>query len=272
MTFHTISKRLIDRLETLLSENPNKCPLTDLYLTHPVLRSKDCTEQFRQRVLNFIREQSETRIRALINSAVSTASTYILAGGSENAPWILPTIGWLKRQRLKDGGWHWRPKRKLPTGAESEAWITAAVFSLLRRTGKADSKYLNTILSFLENNWNTKQWGGFPEVTLYYLGEGGIRESSPLIEKAIEWLKQSQLPNGAWAGYSEKTKQGGIFRTCVVLNALTAAGLRQSDKTITNGLKFAEARLDRILNARWGGTPVQALYSLASVYQNLGIT
>jgi hypothetical protein len=58
----------------------------------------------------------------------------------------------------------------------------------------------------------------------------------------------------------------------VVLNALTAAELRQSDKTITNGLKFAEARLDRILNARWGGTLVQALYSLASTYQNLGIT
>lgn len=163
------------------------------------------------------------------------------------------------------------PKQKLPVKTESEAWITAAVFSLLRRTRKADRKYLNSILLFIKNDWNAKKWGGFPEVTLYYLSEGGVKKDSSLTRKAIDLLKITQLPNGAWAGYSQKTKQGGIFRTCVVLNALTAAGLKQGDKTVMNGLKFVEAKLNRILSAKWGGILIQALYSLANTYQNLEI-
>jgi squalene cyclase len=264
-----VFNRLISRLDKLLSENLEKCPLTDLYLTHPILKSQYCTKQFRQKLLGFIESQSEKQICSLVNSAVCTVSTYILAGGYKNAQWIRQTIGWIKRQRLNDGGWHWKPKRKLPTKAESEAWITAAVISLLKVTGGASTKYLDSILLFLEKDWTKRKWNGFPEVTLFYLSEGGFKKDDPLIRKAILWLKKEQLPNGAWPGYSRKTKKGGIFRTCVVLNALTAAGLKRNDKAVMGGLEFIEPKLDRILNAEWGEILVQALYSLVNALLNL---
>jgi len=120
-----------------------------------------------------------------------------LAGGFRNRPWVQQTIDWVKRQRLEDGGWHWKPRQKLSLGARSEAWIIAAVFSLLKRMKKGNSMYLGSILSFIESDWNTRKW---------------------------------------------------------------------------SGLRFIEARIDRILNARWGGILLQALYSLASTYQNLGVS
>lgn len=264
-----ISNKLISKLNKLLSENLEKCPLTDLYLTHPILKSEYCTEKFRRRLLNFIQSQSEEQIWALVNSAVCTVSTYILAGGSKDSKWVQQTIGWIKHQRLNDGGWHWKPRQKLSASARSEAWITAAVFSLLKTTGEANTKFLGTILLFLEKDWKAKKWSGFPEVTLYYLSEGGIRKGNRLVRKAIELLRQGQLSNGAWQGYSGETKTGGVFRTCVVLNALTAAGLKRSNETIMNGLKFVEPKLDKILRAKWGGILIQALYSLASAFLNL---
>jgi len=264
-----IPNKLISKLDKLLSENLEKCPLTDLYLAHPILRCKHCTKQFRQKLLNFIESQSEKQTLALVNSAVCTVSTYILSGGSKNSQWVQQTIDWIKQQRLNDGGWHWKPKQKLSANVKSEAWITAAVFSLLKTAGKASNKYLGSIHSFMEKDWIAKRWGGFPEVTLYYLSEGGIKTDTSLIRGAVQLLKQSQLQNGAWPGYSRKTKKGGIFRTCVVLNALTAAGLKRNNETVINGLKFIEPKLDKILNANWGGILIQALYSLVSVFLNL---
>lgn len=267
-----IREELLDKLETLLSENLEKCPLTDLYLTHPILKSERCTKQFRQRLIEFIESRSEKEIREFVNSAVCTVSTYILAGGSPNSSWVKQTMGWIKQQRLNDGGWYWKPKQRLSADAQSEAWITAAVFSLLKTTGKANTKYLDSILSFLQKDWTTKKWNNSPEVTLYYLSEGGIRRDNPLTKEAIELLKQSQLPNGAWRGYSAKTKKGGVFRTCVVLNALTAAGLKRNDKTVMKGLEFVKSKLDKLLNAKWGGVLIQALYSLANAFLNLDVS
>ncbi|KPV63812.1 MAG: hypothetical protein AOA65_1172 [Candidatus Bathyarchaeota archaeon BA1] len=264
-------KALLRKLRVLLVENRGRWPLTDLYLTHPLLRSRGCTEEFRQVVLKFIEEKSGEDICRLVNSATSTLLTYILVGGEKDKKWVQDTMGWLKQQQLKDGGWHWKPKGELPLNARSEAWSTAMVFAALKTIDGANTGYMDAILEFLKRDWKERGWGGSPEVTMIYLSIGGINGNNRIMKEAIQPLRASQLPNGAWPGYSRKTCEGGIFKTCVILNALTAAGLGLNDESVLRGLKFVESKIDRILNARWGGVLIQGLCSLASALLRLGL-
>jgi hypothetical protein len=130
--------------------------------------------------------------------------------------------------------------------------------------GEDNEGYMDSILEFLKMDWETRKWESNPEVTLVYLGTAGLNKKNPLVKKAIELLKTKQLPSGAWPGYSTKTTKGGTFRTCVILNALTAVGLGVEDVSILKALRFTQTKLDKIVNAKWGGVLIQALYNLTS--------
>lgn len=262
-------KGLIERLMRLLLENREKWPLTDLYLTHPVLKSKECTKEFKQIVLKFIESAQLEEICRLVNSATSTLLTYVLAGGSVGSGLVRDTTNWILAQRLEDDGWHWKPKAELPKGARSEAWSTAAVFAALKAVNDPDPKYLNSVIAFLSEGWIVNRWGGFPEVALIYLGAGGIDTRYSMVRDATSLFRESQLPNGAWKGYSAKTAEGGLFRTCVVLNGLTAVGLQLNDRVVTRGLEFAKSNIDKIAEAKWGGILIQGLCNLSSALLRL---
>jgi len=262
-------KGLIPKLKEILLKNRAKWPLTDLYLTHPVLKSRECTPEFRQSVLDFINKKSQQEIRELVNGAVSTILTYLLAGGEKDSKLVWDTTRWIKQQRLRDGGWHWKPLKLLSAEVRSEAWISAGVFATLRVTEGASKSYMDSVLEFLRKDWETRKWGDNPEVTLVYLGVAGLDKNNPMLEKAIEFLRTNQLPNGAWPGYSTKTTKGGVFRTCVTLNALTAVGLGLDDASVVKGLQFLQSKLDKIISARLGGVLIQGFYSLTSALLQL---
>jgi len=264
-------KGLIPKLREILLKNRAKWPLTDLYLVHPVLKSRESTVGFRQSVLDFINRKSQQEICELVNGAVSTIQTYLLAGGGKDSKLVQDTTKWIKRQRLRDGGWHWKPIKLLSAEVRSEAWISAGVFATLRITEKVNESYMDSILEFLRKDWETRKWGGNPEVTLVYLGVAGLDKNNPMLEKAIELLRTNQLPNGAWPGYGAKTTKGGVFRTCVTLHALTAVGLRLDDASVVKGLQFTQSKLDKIVSARLGGVLIQGFYSLTSALLRLGL-
>jgi len=262
-------KGLIERLERLLLENREKWPLTDLYLTHPILESKECTNRFRQTVLRFIESKQPGEICGLVNSATSTLLTYALAGGSVDSRLVRDTTNWILAQRLEDGGWHWKPAEELPKGARSEAWSTAAVFATLKAVEGANSRYLDSIIAFLSNEWVVNRWGGFPEVVLIYLGAGGINRRHSMVGEAASLLRECQLPSGAWKGYGAKTAEGGLFRTCVVLNGLASVGFQLNDRVVMRGLGFAGSNIDKIAQAKWGGVLIQGLCNLSSALLRL---
>ena len=116
-------KSLVDPLRELLLKNRAEWPLTDLYLANPVLKSRQCTTVFQQFVLDLIEGKSGEEICEFVNGAVSTILTYLLAGGKKDSKLVKDTIEWIRHQRLKDGGWHWKPAILLSTDAKSEAWI-----------------------------------------------------------------------------------------------------------------------------------------------------
>lgn len=264
-------KGMIHKLEELLLKNRAEWPLTDLYLVNPVLKSRECTAEFRQFCLDFINSKSQQEICEFVNGAVWTILTYLLAGGEKDSKLVQDTTRWIKQQRLEDGGWHWKPVKLLPADVRSEAWISAGVFATLRTTDEVDKSYMNNILKFLERDWEIRKWGGNPEVTLVYLGAAGLNKNNPMVKEVIELLKTNQLPNGAWPGYSKETARGGIFKTCVTLNALTAVGLGLKDASIVKGLKFTQSKLDKIVSAKWGGVIIQGFYSLTSALLQIGL-
>jgi len=264
-------KGMVQRLKELLLSNIAKWPLTDLYLVHPVLKSRECTLEFRQLVLDFIKGKSQQEICELVNGAVSTILTYLLACGEKDSKLVQNTTKWIKQQRLKDGGWHWKPTKLLSTDVRSEAWISAGVLAALKTTKESDKNYMNSILEFLRRDWVTRKWGGNPEVTLVYLGAAGLDKNDPMVRKAVELLRTSQLSNGAWQGYSAKTTKGGVFRTCAILNGMSAVGLGLEDTSISKSLKFIQSRLDKIVSAKWGGVLVQGFYSLTNALLQIGL-
>lgn len=266
-----IRRGMIYRLRELLFKNRVKWPLTDLYLVHPVLKSRECTAEFQQLVLDFINGKNQQEICELVNGAVSTVLTYLLAGGKKDSELVRDTTRWIKQQRLTDGGWHWKPIKLSSADVKSEAWMSAGVLATLKITEAAGKNYTNSVLEFLMRDWETRKWGNNPEVTLVYLGIAGLNKNSPMVKKAIELLKMNQLASGAWSGYSAKTTRGGVFRTCAILNALTAVGLGLEDTAIVKGLKFAQSRLDKIVNAKWGGVLIQGFYGLTSALLQLGL-
>ena len=264
-------KSLVDRLRELLLKNRAKWPLTDLYLVNPVLKSRQCTAMFQQFVLDYVKGKKQEEICEFVNGALSTILTYLLAGGKMDSKLVKDTIKWIKHQRLKDGGWHWKPANLVSTDARSEACISAGVLATLKKTDTTDESYINSILTFLKRDWEGRKWGGNPEVTLVYLGAAELDKTNSMAEKAIELLEVNQLSNGAWPGYSVKTRKGGIFRTCVVLNALASVGLGLEDSSVVKGLRFAQSKLNKIMNAKWGGVLIQGLYSLTSALVQIGL-
>jgi len=176
-------------------------------------------------------------------------------------------LEWIRKQRLDDGGWHWKSKKEKPE--KSEAWSTALVLASFK-IARVKINY-DTIVEFLKKNWESNRCNGFPEVTLIYLSYVGHNRNDKLLQKPVEYLLETQLKNGAWPGYSLKTVKGGIFRTCVILNALTSLGFTIDDEVILRGLNFVKTRLGKILNAKWGGILVQALGGLANTLLILGI-
>jgi len=127
------------------------------------------------------------------------------------------------------------------------------------------------IVEFLERSWEEEEWGDNPEVALVYLGYAGYRRGSDLVLEPIERLLGEQLENGAWPGYSDRTRRGGIFRTCVVLNVLASMGFSMEEEAISRALEFLRSKIGRLLSAEWGGVLVHALASLASALLGLGV-
>jgi len=190
-------RSLVDKLRELLLKKRAEWPLTDLYLADPVLKSKKCTSAFQRFVLDFIQGKSREEICEPVNGAVSTILTYLQAGGKKDSQLVKDTVEWVKQQRLKDGGWHWKPASLVSTDAKSEAWISAGVLATLKKTDTADESYINSILTFLKRDWESRKREGNPEVTLVYVGAAGLDRNNFTMEKAIELLEANQLSNGA---------------------------------------------------------------------------
>ena len=262
------SINILQTLKDLLLKNLDKIPLTDLYLMHPLLKSKTRRENFKPVALDFIEKQNLGNVRELVNSAALTVLTYIMAGGKRSSNLVIKTLDWIRKQRLDDGGWHWKPKANI-VSEESEAWCTALVYASFKIANVSIDQ--STIAEFLRSKWILDKWGGFPEITLIYLSYAGYNEKHELVKEPLNYLRETQLSNGAWAGYSPKTSRGGIFRTCIVLNALTSMGLKLEEQAVFKGLKFLKLRVKRVLNAKWGSILVQALYGLASTLLNLNL-
>jgi len=256
---------VVGKLREILLKNLDSLPLTDLYLTHPVLKSKIYGSSFKPVILEFLKKHDIEEICSLVNSAALTVITYIIMGEKPNL--VHEVLEWIRKQRLDDGGWHWKSKKEKPE--KSEAWSTALVLASFQ-IARVQIDY-DTIIEFLKKNWESNRWNGFPEITLIYLSYAGHNKNDKLLQKPVEYLLETQLKNGAWPGYSLKTVKGGIFRTCVILNALTSLGFTIDDEVILKGLNYVETKLQKILNAKWGGILVQALGGLASTLLILGM-
>jgi hypothetical protein len=114
-------KSMVHKLKELLLKNREEWPLTDLYLANPVLKSRECTAEFRKFCLDYINSKSHQEICELVNGAVSTVLTYLLAGGEKDSKLVRDTSRWIKQQRLEDGGWNWKPvKNSYPQMLEAK--------------------------------------------------------------------------------------------------------------------------------------------------------
>jgi len=270
---------IIETLAELLTKNVDEIPLTDLYLAFPVLKSEDCPQSFPQLIKSHILE-SRGKIRELVNSAVFSVDALLLLGEDKQSTIVRDTVGWIKRQRLEDGGWHWRPKHELSKKAESEVWITLAIYDLLKRTGE-NQTYLKSIRNYLNYSLGkgpkeeVSGWSrlAYIRTALCILNDpyselSMKRGAQEYVSKAIQKLRDQQLPNGGWLG-SEKTRQGGIFQTAMVLDILVEAGLGLADDSVEKGFTFIIRRIDRLLHAKWGGVLIQALAIFADTLLKL---
>ena len=273
---------IIQTLAELLIKNIDKVPLTDLYLAFPVLKSKHCPNSFQQLIRSHIIKNHE-RTRELVNSAVYSVNTLLLLGEDMQSNMVKGLITWIEKQRLEDGGWHWRPKNEMLGEAESEVWITLVVYDLLKRSSE-DQSYLKSIRGYLCRslekgpNKEVQGWSRLAYIRtalciskdphLEPLIKKGAQE---YVSKAIEELKDRQLPNGGWAG-SEKTKRGGMFQTVLVLDTLVDAGLDFQDNSVKKGFTFVTQRIDKLLHAKCGGVLIQALSIFADTLLKLGLT
>jgi len=274
--------QIIRTLAKLLMKNIEKIPFTDLYLVYPVLQSKDCPKTLPHLIKNCILN-SPDKMKELVNSAVSSVETLLLLGEDKSSRIVRDIIEWIKQQQLEDGGWHWRPKQKLPKGAESEVWITLAVHNLLTRTEGADQTYLRRVRNYLcysleKMPENLRGWSRLAHVrtALLMLKDPKFEPSAKIkakkfLQKTIEEIRFQQLPNGGWAG-SEKTMQGGIFQTAMVLDALIQAGLDLKDNSVEKGFVFMIQRMDKLLRAKWSGVLLQALFIFANILVELQLT
>ena len=120
------SINLLQTLKELSLKNLGNIPLTDLYLVHPLLKSKIHKESFKPVILGLIERQNLGNVRELVNSAALTILTYIMAGGKRSSDLVVKTLDWIRKQRLDDGGWHWKPRADI-VSEESEAWCTALI-------------------------------------------------------------------------------------------------------------------------------------------------
>jgi len=71
---------VIQKLKEILLKNLDSLPLTDLYLTHPVLKSKIYGSSFKPVILEFLKKHDIEEICSLVNSAALTVITYIIMG------------------------------------------------------------------------------------------------------------------------------------------------------------------------------------------------
>jgi len=272
---------IIETLASLLTKNVDKIPLTDLYLAFPVLESQHCPESFPQLIKSHILE-SCGKIRELVNSAVFSVDALLILGEDKQSTIVRDTIGWIKRQRLEDGGWHWRPKHELPQKAESEVWITLAICDLLKRTGE-NPTYLGSIRNYLNYSLGrgpkeeVSGWSrlAYIRTALHILNDPSSelsmkRNAQEYVSRAVQKLREQQLHNGGWQG-SEKTRRGGIFQTAMVLNTLVEAGLGLSDHSVEKGFTFIIRRMDRLLHAKWGAVLIQALAIFADTLLKLEV-
>ncbi len=255
----------MERLRVLLIENLARLPLTDLYLLYPLLENPECRRELERLVVEFLEERDLDEICELVNSASLYLLTYEIVGGTP--PSTRERVSsWILSQKLSDGGWSWLPKERAEKG---EAWCTALVLAALKAS-RVNADY-EGIVEFLERNWEEEEWGDNPEVALIYLSYAGYRRDSSLVLRPVERLLGEQLENGAWPGYSDRTRRGGIFRTCVVLNALASLGFSMEEEAVSKALEFVRSRVGKLLRAEWGGVLVHALASLASALLRLGV-
>jgi len=260
---------IIATLARILTENVDRIPLTDLYLAHPVLQSVDCPKAFPQLVEKHIVENS-AEAKKLVNSIVYAVETLLLLGQKRSSFLVRNMVEWIKQQQLEDGGWHWHPKKDLPKNAQSEVWITLATYNLLARVEEANQLYLKAARDYLSKNLEkvrekARGWSRLAHMktALQIVRDPEFEQSAKTnadkyLQAAINELKSQQLPNGGWAG-SERTKQGGLFQTVMVLDALVQAGLDLSDDCVRRGFAFVIQRMDRLLRAKHNGVLIQAL-------------
>jgi len=256
-------------LARILTENIDRIPLTDLYLAHPVLQSKDCPNAFPQLIENHI-VKNRAEAKKLVNSSVYAVETLLLLGQEKTSLLVRDTVEWIKQQQLMDGGWHWRPRKDLPKNAQSEVWITLATYSILTRVEDANQPYLKAARDYLSKSLEkipeeAMGWGrlAYIKTALQIIKDPRFKQSAKTdadeyLQAAINELKSQQLPNGGWAG-SEKTRQGGLFQTVMVLSALVQAGLHLDDDCVRRGFAFVIQRMDRLLRAKHNGVLIQAL-------------
>ena len=262
-------------------KNVDRISLTDLYLAYPVLKSRHCPRIFPQLIRDHILNSWE-KVRELVNSAVYSVETLLLLGEDKSSSIVQDTIQWIKQQELEDGGWHWLPKQKLQAGVESEVWITSAVYNLLTSVNEANQTYLNRLREYLCHSLekipeDVKGWSrlAYVRTALLILKDpefdfSAKTKAEKYLSKAVEELKIQQLPSGGWIG-SEKTKQGGIFQTALVLDTLIQAGLDPNDKSVKRGFTFIVQRMDKLLHAKQGGVLIQALSIFANSLLQLKI-
>ncbi len=256
-------------LAELLMQNIDGIPLTDLYLVHPVLQSADCPKALPQMIENHIVTNC-AKVTELVNSAVYGVETLLLLDKDKHSPLVSSMIEWIKQEQLEDGGWHWRPKRALPKDAQSEIWITLAVYNLLAGVGNMNETSLRKARAYLSRGLKrvpeeVKGWSrlAYVKTALLIAKDPTFEQSTKarakrFLQAAINELKLQQLPNGGWVG-SEKTSQGGLFQTVVVLDALVQAGLDLDDDCVRKGFAFVIQRMDRLLQAKPSGVLIQAL-------------
>jgi len=256
-------------LARILTENIDRIPLTDLYLAHPVLQSKDSPKAFPQLIEDHIVKNS-AEAEKLVNSSVYAVETLLLLGQERSSLSVRNKVEWIKQQQLIDGGWHWRPRKDLPKDAQSEVWITLAAYSILVRVEDANQLYLKAARHYLSTSLEKipEEEGGWSRLAYIKTAlqiiknpefdQSAKTNADKYLQAAINELKSQQLPNGGWAG-SEKTKQGGLFQTVMVLDALVQAGLDLDDDCVRRGFTFVIQRIDRLLRAKHDGVLIQAL-------------
>jgi len=256
-------------LARILTENADRIPLTDLYLAHPVLQSLDCPSAFPQLIENHI-VKNMVEAKKLVNSSVYAVETVLLLGQERTSLLVRNMVEWIKQQQLKDGGWHWRPRKDLPKDAQSEVWITLATYSTLARLEDANQLHLKAARDYLTRSLEkipeeAKGWNqlAYIKTALRIIKNPEFKQSAKAnadkyLQAAINELKSQQLLNGGWVG-SEKTRQGGLFQTIMVLDALVHAGLGLDDDCVKRGFTFVVQRVDRLLRAKHNGVLIQAL-------------